>query len=104
MNLRGRRSPATGRRTICSAPEDARTSHSAQKPVRLVEMPLLFHTEPGDLLYDPFAGSGTAIIAAQKTQRKARTMELDPQFVQAAIDRWEAYAGGIAVRHEARPR
>ena len=67
-------------------------------------MPLLFHTEPGDLLYDPFAGSGTAVIAAQKTQRKARTIELDPQYVQVALDRWEAYTGETALRHEARRR
>ena len=44
--------------------EDAVTGHSTQKPVRLFEIPILNHTRRGDALYDPFCGSGTAIIAA----------------------------------------
>jgi len=80
--------------------EDARTPHSTQKPARLAELPLLLHTEPGDGVYDPFVGSGTAIIAAQKAGRHARAIELVPEYVQVALDRWEAYTGETARRHE----
>ena len=55
---------------------------------------------PGELLVDLFAGSGTALIAAQKTGRRCGAIELDPAYVQMAVDRWEAYTGQSAVRHE----
>jgi DNA modification methylase len=78
--------------------ENAATGHSTQKPVRLFERPILNHTQPGDGVLDLFAGSGTALIAAEKTGRSAYAMDLDPVYVQATIDRWEAYAGQKAVR------
>lgn len=86
--------PMGGERTGENTP----TGHSTQKPVRLFERPLLNHTRPGDGLYDAFAGSGSAIVAAEKTGRRCFAMEIDPVYVQAAIDRWEAYRGGRAVR------
>jgi hypothetical protein len=49
-------------------------------------------------VYDPFCGSGTALIAAEKTGRRCLAIELDPRYVQAAITRWEAYAGQRATR------
>ena len=73
--------------------EDTPTGHSTQKPVRLFEIPILNHTTMGDAIYDPFAGSGTALIAAQKTNRTAYAMDLDPKYVQVALTRWEAYTG-----------
>lgn len=76
---------------------DARTPHSTQKPVRLVEIPLLNHTIAGDAIYDPFVGSGTSVIAAEKLGRVAYAMDLDPRYVQLTIDRWEAYSGQRAV-------
>lgn len=78
--------------------ENAVTGHATQKPVRLFEIPLLNHTHPGDGLYDPFCGSGTAIIAAEKTGRICFALEIDPQYVQAAVSRWEAFTGQQAAR------
>jgi DNA modification methylase len=51
----------------------------------------------GALVLDPFCGSGTILIAAQRTGRKARALEIDPNYVDVAIRRWEAYTGKSAV-------
>jgi DNA modification methylase len=76
--------------------ENTVTGHSTQKPVRLFEIPILNHTRRGDAVYEPFCGSGTALIAAEKTGRRCLAMELEPRYVQAAITRWEAYTGQCA--------
>lgn len=78
--------------------ENERTGHSTQKPVRLFELPILHHTDEGDWVYDPFVGSGTALIAAEKTGRRCLAMELSPVYVQAVIDRWEAFSGQTATK------
>jgi DNA modification methylase len=83
------------------AADNAVTGHSTQKPVRLFELPLLNHTVPGEALYDPFCGSGTAIIAAEKLDRVCHAIEIDPQYVQAAVTRWETFTGNKAVRQRA---
>jgi DNA modification methylase len=73
--------------------ENAVTGHGTQKPVRLFELPILNHTAGDDLVYDPFAGSGTALIAAEKTGRACAALEIEPTYVQAALDRWETFTG-----------
>jgi DNA modification methylase len=78
--------------------DNAVTGHSTQKPVRLFEIPIINHTAPGDGVYDPFVGSGTMVIAAEKTGRTAFAMDLDPRYVQAAITRWEQFTGKHAQR------
>lgn len=75
------------------ADDNAVTGHGTQKPVRLWEIPIQNHTVPKDALYDPFCGSGTAIIAAEKTDRTCLALEIDPRYVQAAVSRWEAFTG-----------
>jgi DNA modification methylase len=81
--------------------ENAATGHGTQKPVRLWEIPLLNHTAKADVVYDPFCGSGTALIAAEKTRRTCIALELDPTYVQAAVSRWEAFTGQKAIRQPA---
>jgi DNA modification methylase len=81
------------------AADNAVTGHGTQKPVRLFEIPMLNHTIAGDPIYDPFVGSGTALIAAEKLGRTCHAMEIDPRYVQAAVTRWEAFTGRTAVRH-----
>jgi DNA modification methylase len=80
------------------SPENAITGHSTQKPVRLFEIPILNHCTRDDVLLDLFLGSGTAAIAAEKTGRRCFAMEIEPTYVQAAIDRWEAFTGRRAAR------
>jgi len=52
----------------------------------------------GEAVYDPFVGSGTAVIAAEKLGRVCYALNLDPQYVQVAVARWEAFTGRQAVR------
>jgi DNA modification methylase len=78
--------------------DNAVSGHGTQKPVRLFEIPLLNHTLPGEAVYDPFAGSGTAIIAAEKLGRTCYAMEIEPKYVQAALMRWEQFTGQHARR------
>jgi DNA modification methylase len=86
--------PMGGTRTA----DNAVTGHGTQKPVRLFEIPIANHTDATDAVYDPFCGSGTALIAAEKLGRPCLAMEIDPKYVQAAVSRWEAFTGSKAVR------
>ena len=69
--------------------------HSTQKPVECMERPIRNHE--GDA-YDPFVGSGTTIIAAERQGRKAYAMEIEPRYVDASVTRWENYTGRKAQR------
>lgn len=71
--------------------------HPTMKPVALVINAILDGSKAGDIVLDVFGGSGTTIIAAEKTNRCARMMELDPHYVDVIIDRWEQFTGGQAV-------
>ena len=63
--------------------------HPTVKPTSLIEDILYDCTGPGDIVFDPFGGSGTTLIAAQKTKRVARVIELDPCYVETALRRYE---------------
>jgi DNA modification methylase len=67
--------------------------HPTQKPVELFMRPIEYHTEIGDICYEPFLGSGTQIIAAEKSGRRCFAMEKEPQYVDVARMRWEAFTG-----------
>src|SRR5258708_4555913 len=71
--------------------------HPTVKPVALVADAIKDCSKRGGLVLDPFCGSGTILIAAEKTGRRARAIELDPKYVDVAIRRWEQYTGKIAV-------
>lgn len=72
--------------------------HPTIKPVELVRRPIIYHTSPGDAVYEPFCGSGTALIACEQTGRACRAIEQSPVFCDVALARWEAFTGGKAVR------
>lgn len=74
------------------------TVHPTMKPVALVERAIRNSSRPGELVYDPFAGSGTTVIAAEITGRTARAMELDPAYAQVIIERWQTLSGQTAER------
>ena len=67
------------------------------KPVELIRRPIDWHTKPGELIYEPFSGSGTAIIAAEMTGRRCYALELSPAFVDVAVNRWQRFTGQEAV-------
>jgi DNA modification methylase len=71
--------------------------HPTVKPVALVADAIKDCSRRGGLVLDPFCGSGTILIAAERTGRKARALEIDPIYVDVAVRRWQAYAGKSAI-------
>jgi len=80
-----------------SGSKDDKSKHPTQKPVELFMRSIMHHTNPGEYVYDPFAGSGTIAIAAEKSGRRALMMELDPKYCDIIITRWEQFTGKKAV-------
>ena len=70
--------------------------HPTMKPVELVERAIRNSSKTRDIVLDMFGGSGTTLIAAEKTQRRARLVELDPKYVDVIIKRWQDYTGKAA--------
>jgi DNA modification methylase len=79
---------------------DTITGHGTQKPVELMRRPLLNHTERGGLVYDPFLGSGSTLIAAEDTGRLCYGLELSPAYVDEIVQRWQNLTGRKAVLEE----
>lgn len=73
--------------------------HPTQKPIEIFARPIRYHTDPGDICYEPFSGSGSQIIAAEKLGRRCYAMEIEPAFVDVAVRRWEQYSSKKAVLH-----
>ncbi len=67
--------------------------HPTQKPVGLIRKLILNNTKIGDTVYDCFSGSGTCLIACEQTRRKCLAVELDPQYCQTIITRYEKLTG-----------
>jgi DNA modification methylase len=67
--------------------------HPTQKPVALVERALTNSSKEGDLVFEPFCGSGTTIIAAEKLKRRCFAIELDPVYCDVAVERWQQWTG-----------
>jgi DNA modification methylase len=70
--------------------------HPTVKPVALVADAIKDCSNRGDIILDAFAGSGTAIIAAEETGRRGYALELDPKYVDVAVRRWQAHTGDKA--------
>ena len=68
------------------------------KPVELVERAVRNSSKTRDLVLDPFGGSGTTVIACEKSGRRARLMELDPRYVDVIVRRFQEFAGKQATR------
>jgi len=73
-------------------------SHNTMKPVELVERAIRNSSKPGNSVLDSFGGSGTTLIAAEKSGRKAFLMELDPKYVDVIVRRWQDWTGKLATR------
>ncbi len=110
LRRRGARVPFYGERnqsTIWRAPspkmlmagsEERKEDHPTQKPLLLFEIPIRNHLRPGEAVYDPFLGSGTCLIAAERTGAVCYGCELDPVYVDVLLRRYERFAGAAAVR------
>jgi DNA modification methylase len=82
---------------ISSRDQDNETAHGTQKPVECMRRPMLNNSSSGDMIYEPFLGSGTTLIAAESCSRECLAVELDPTYVDLAVRRWEAFSGKQAV-------
>lgn len=76
---------------IMGGSKEDKTDHPTQKPILLYEKAFLNHTNKGEYIYEPFGGSGTSIICAEKLNRRSLTMELDEKYCQVIIQRWCDY-------------
>ncbi len=70
--------------------------HPAVFPVALPEFVIEAYTDPGDLVFEPFGGSGTTMLAAERTGRICRTVEIAPEYVDVAVRRWQQFTGKVA--------
>jgi DNA modification methylase len=78
----------------------ANKEHPTMKPVELYVNAFLNNSERGDVVFDPFGGSGTCIIAAEQTERKARVIELMPAYCDVILSRWAKFTGKDPVRED----
>jgi DNA modification methylase len=74
-------------------PQKSETGHSTQKPVECMKRPIENNSSPGQAVYEPFSGSGTTIIAAEMTGRCCHAIELNPAYVDIAVERWQNFTG-----------
>lgn len=79
-------------------PVKSETGHSTQKPVECMRRPILNNSSPGQAVYDPFLGSGTTMVAAELEGRHCYGMELNPEYCDIIIRRWELVSAGKAKR------
>lgn len=78
---------------IMGGSDEEKYDHPTQKPVDLMRRPILNHTKRGELVYEPFLGSGTTLAAAEITERVCCGMELDPKYVDVIVQRWQTLSG-----------
>jgi DNA modification methylase len=77
---------------IMGGSDEEKFDHPTQKPVDLMRRPILNHTRRGELVYDPFLGSGTTLAAAELTERVCLGIELDPKYVDVIVQRFQTLA------------
>jgi DNA modification methylase len=89
---------ARGQSTVwtCDRPKKSKL-HPTMKPVELVARAIKNSSDEGDLVYDPFGGSGSTLIAAEQEERRCFTIELDPVYADIILRRWEDLTGSTAV-------
>jgi len=77
---------------IMGGSDEQKFDHPTQKPVELMRRPILNHLKRGELVYDPFLGSGTTLAAAELTERVCLGLELDAKYIDVAVFRWQMLA------------
>jgi DNA modification methylase len=78
---------------IMSGSDEDKYDHPTQKPIELMRRPILNHLRRGELVYDPFLGSGTTVAAGQLAERVCYGIELDPKYVDVTVQRWQSLSG-----------
>ncbi len=96
---RGQDHPSTVWNVPTIAPGE-RTDHPTSKPLELFEIPMRQHTRPGEVCYEPFCGSGSQLIAAERLGRRCFAIEISPTYCDVIVRRFIAFAGARAVAPE----
>jgi DNA modification methylase len=78
---------------IMGGSDEAKFDHPTQKPLELMRRPILNHIKRGDIVFDPFLGSGTTLMAAELTERVCYGIELDPKYCDVIVERWQQFVG-----------
>jgi len=81
---------------MIAARDDAGHDHGTQKPVECMRRPMENNSRDGDIVYDPFLGPGTTIIAAEQSSRVCFGLEIDPIYVDLVVRRWQNFTGEMA--------
>ena len=84
--------------TVWEIHQESNTPHAAPFPVELPRRCIVACSQTGETIGDPYAGSGTTIIAAEREKRRCYAMEIAPKYVDVAVARWEAFTGRTATR------
>ena len=77
--------------------------HLTEKPVELAARAMQYSSRPGENVLDLFGGSGSTLIAAEQTGRRAFLMELDPLYCDVIVQRWQKFTGRKATRQSQHP-
>lgn len=93
------RRPPSDAKTVWEIDQKGDTDgiHPTQKPVEVIRRPVEWHTRPNEVIYEPFGGSGTALIAAEQTGRACYAIELSPAFCDVILQRWASQTGRTPV-------
>ena len=78
---------------IMGGSDEDKFDHPTQKPVELMRRPILNHLRRGELVYEPFLGSGTTLVAAELNERVCCGIELDPKYIDVVVQRWQSLTG-----------
>jgi DNA modification methylase len=81
---------------IMGGSTEEKLDHPTQKPVELMRRPIMNHTRRGDVVWEPFLGSGTTLAAAESIGRICCGLEIEPRFVDQVVMRWEKLTGDQA--------
>jgi DNA modification methylase len=81
-------------------PQKSETGHSTQKPIECMRRPIENNSSPGQAIYEPFSGSGTTILAAETSSRVCYAVELNPAYVDVAVERWQNFTSKEAIRED----
>ena len=73
--------------------DEEKYDNPCQKPIELMRRPILNHLRRGELVYDPFLGSGTTLAAAELNERVCYGIELDPKYCDVIVQRWQQLTG-----------
>jgi DNA modification methylase len=78
---------------IMGGSDEEKFDHPTQKPVALMRRPIMNHLKRGELVYDPFLGSGTTLAAATTAERRCCGTEIEPKYVDVVVQRWQQLTG-----------